>query len=462
MGAAGALAYTRRVIAEVSPLLALPGVRERIVGAELLVPVRSGPPRPYVNLDNAATTPALRDAADAVAQALPWYGSVHRGAGHKSRLASQAFDEARRTVAGFVGANEREHVVIFGKNTTEAINKLAQRLAFAPGDMVLVSMLEHHSNDLPWRARAGVRHIRATARGELDEDHFDELLRRHAGRVKLVAVTGGSNVSGSLPRVHHLAERAHAAGAQILVDAAQLAAHRPIAMRPLDDPAHLDYVALSGHKLYAPFGVGALIGRRDTFEQGEPEQRGGGTIRFVTLDEVSWADAPERDEAGTPNLLGTLALAAAMRALREIGLDRIAQHEAELTAYALRRLAVVPGMRLFGCPDPARAAQRLGVIPFDLPGLPHEQVAERLAEDHGIGLRNGCFCAHPYVIHLLGLARDEVRAHQARLQAGGHRAGLPGLLRASLGLYNTAHEVDRLADALQAIALEAGPPGAGS
>lgn len=456
MGAAGTLAYTRQVIAEVPPLRVLPGVRERIVGVDLPVPVRGGPPRPCVNLDNAATTPALRDAAEAVAQALPWYGSVHRGAGPKSRWASEAFDEARRTVAGFVGADEREHVVIFGKNTTEAINKLAQRLPFAPGDVVLVSTLEHHSNDLPWRAKARVAHIRATARGDLDEDHFDELLRQHAGRVKLLAVTGGSNVSGSLPPVHRLAEKAHAAGAQILVDAAQLAAHRPIDIGPLDDPAHLDYVALSGHKLYAPFGVGALIGRRDTFEQGEPEQRGGGTIRFVSLDEVSWADAPERDEAGTPNLLGSLALAAAMRALQDIGLVRIARHEAELTAHALRRLAAVPGVRLFGCTDPARAAQRLGVIPFDVPGLPHERVAEILAEEHGIALRNGCFCAHPYVTHLLGLTPAEVRAAQARMQAGGHRAGLPGLLRVSFGLYNTAQEVDLLADALRGIAREAG------
>lgn len=447
--------------AETEFLRGLPGVRERIVGVDLPVPVRGGPPRPYVNLDNAATTPALREAAEAVTQALPWYGSVHRGAGYKSRLASEAFDVARDTVARFVGARAGEHVVVFGKNTTEAINKLSHRLAFAPGDVVLVSMLEHHSNDLPWRARAQVRHIRATPRGDLDEDHFQELLARHAGRVKLVAVTGGSNVSGSLPDVHRLAVLAHAAGAQILVDAAQLAAHRAIDMRPLADPAHLDYLAMSGHKLYAPFGVGALVGRRDTFEQGEPEQRGGGTIRFVSLDEVSWADAPERDEAGTPNLLGTLALAAALRALQDIGLDRIANHEAELTAYALRALGAVPGVRLFGCTDPARAARRLGVIPFDVPGLPHERVAEILAENHGIGLRNGCFCAHPYVTHLLGLTPAEVQAYRQRMVSSGP-AGMPGLLRASFGLYNTASEVDLLVEALRRIARVAGPRGAGS
>jgi cysteine desulfurase / selenocysteine lyase len=435
----------------------LPGVRERVVGVEALVPLRSGALRPYLNLDNAASTPALREVVDAVTDGLQWYASVHRGAGHKSQVATAAFEAARETVARFVGAGTREHVVIFGKNTTEAINKLSHRLPLQPGDVVLVSTLEHHSNDLPWRARATVRHIAADARGDLDMAHYEALLAQHAGRVKLVAVTGGSNVTGSLPEVHRMAALAHAAGAQILVDAAQLAAHRPIDMRPLADPAHLDYLALSGHKLYAPFGVGALVGRRDSFEQGEPEQRGGGTIRFVSLDAVSWADAPERDEAGTPNVLGAVALAAAMRALQGIGLETIAAHEAALTAYTLQRLREVPGLQLYGCADPARAAQRLGVLPFNLHGLPHERVAALLAEEHGIGLRNGCFCAHPYVAHLLGLSAAQVRQLRARAERG-PRDGMPGLLRASLGLYNTADEVDQFVAALKTITRGAARP----
>jgi len=349
-------------------------------------------------------------------------------------------------------------VVIFGKNTTEAINKLSHRLPLQPHDVVLVSTLEHHSNDLPWRARARVEHIVADRRGDLDEDHFEALLRRHAGRVKLVAVTGGSNVTGSMPDVHRLAARAHDAGARILIDCAQLAAHRAIDMRPLHDPGHLDYIALSGHKLYAPFGVGALVGRRDTFEQGAPDCRGGGTVRFVTHDEVMWADAPERDEAGSPNVLGAVALAAALRALRAIGLDRIAAHEAALVAYTLRRLAEVPGLRVFGDADPARAHRRLGVIPFDLAGLPHALVAERLSQEHGIGLRSGCFCAHPYLAHLLRLSPADVRRLQAVALHDGP-AAMPGLLRVSLGLYNTAQEVDQLVATLQDIVRSpCGPP----
>ena len=221
-----------------SPLAQAPAWRDSIVGIDCPVPVLGGAMRPYVNLDNAASTPVLREVLDAVNDLMPWYSSVHRGRGHKSRLTTEAYDDARRAVADFVGANAREHVVIFGKNTTEAINKLSYRLPLASSDVVLVSLLEHHSNDLPWRARCQVEHIGADARGRLDEDHFDHLLRVFAGRVRLVAVTGASNVTGSMPAVHTLAAKAHAAGAQILVDAAQLAPHRAIDIGALDDPAH--------------------------------------------------------------------------------------------------------------------------------------------------------------------------------------------------------------------------------
>jgi len=424
-----------------------------LVGADCMVPLADGRERRYINLDNAASTSPLRAVLDAVSDFLPWYGSVHRGAGHKSVVSTQRYEGARATVARFVGADPREHVVIFGRNTTEAINKLSYRLALARDDIVLISQLEHHSNDLPWRARARVLRIRADAQGALDEDHATQLLREHAGRVRLLAVTGGSNVTGHLPDIHRLATLAHAAGARILVDAAQLAPHRPIAMRAAGDPAHIDYLALSGHKLYAPFGVGALIGRRDTFERGEPEVRGGGTIRFVSTADVVWAAAPERDEAGTPNVVGAIALATAIDTLERAGMETVAAHEAALTAHALRGLAAVPGLRVFGDGDPQRARQRLGVIPFDVAGMPHERVAERLAAEHAIGVRSGCFCAHPYLAHLLQLDDAERVAVQRRLARDDHTQ-VPGLVRISFGIGNTLDDVDAVVAALHAIVRE--------
>jgi selenocysteine lyase/cysteine desulfurase len=436
---------------DLADLPALSRIRARIVGIDRRVPVLDGSLRSYVNFDNAASTPVLREVAETVNGFLEWYSSVHRGTGFKSRVATQAYDDAREIVAEFVGANRDDHVVIFGKNTSEAINKLSYRFPLAPDDVVLVSLLEHHSNDLPWRARACVQHIGADGFGRLDEADFDRLLAKYAGRVRLVAITGGANVTGCMPDIRSLARKAHAAGAQILVDCAQLAPHRSVEMGALDDPSHLDYVVLSAHKMYAPFGTGALIGRRDTFEEGEPEYRGGGTIEFVGIDSVAWAATPDRDEAGSPNVVGAVALAAAAKALKSIGMDAIARHEADLTAYALTRMGAIDGVHIYGDPDPRRAAGRLGVIPFNVGNLSHFLVAAILGTEYGIGVRNGCFCAHPYLAHLLGMTKDDARQVGERIVRR-DLSGMPGMVRISFGMYNTTDEVDVLVEALRDIA----------
>lgn len=431
---------------------AVASYRDLFVGLDSEVPLLDGSCRCYINLDNAASTPPLLVVQQAVNHFLTYYSSVHRGTGFKSQLATHAYEEARQVVLDFVGADPAEHVCIFTKNTTESINKLARRFPFTPQrNVVLVSLMEHHSNDLPWRAVAETVHVAALPDGRLDEADFDAKLAEYGDRLALVAITGASNVTGFINPIHRLAEKVHAAGAQIAVDCAQLAPHRAIDMRPLSDPGHLDYIALSAHKMYAPLGTGALIGRRDTFEQGEPEQRGGGTITVVMLDEVVWADAPERDEAGSPNTVGAIALAVAIRELQAIGMDAVAQHEAELTAYALRRLREVPGLKILGDADPDHAAERVGAIPFILPAVSHFLVAAVLGYEFGIGVRNGCFCAHPYIMHLLGLTPEQT--HHVRTDvATGHKARMPGLIRASFGLYNTFEDVDALADALGHIA----------
>ncbi|GAB4196550.1 MAG: aminotransferase class V-fold PLP-dependent enzyme [Roseiflexaceae bacterium] len=413
-----------------------------LVGLDARVPLLDGTAVRPTNLDHAASTPALRTVQATVERFLAWYSSVHRGTGFASQLSTRAYEEARAVVGAFAGARPGQHAVIFGANTTWALNKLARRIPFQPGDVVISSELEHHANDLPWRQVAQVVYVRADARGRLDEDHYATLLRRYAGRVRLVAITGGSNVTGVLPPVAHLAEQAHAAGAEIVVDCAQLAPHRPIDIGDLDDPAHLDYVAFSGHKLYAPFGCGVLVGRRDTFARGTPDAVGGGTVRSVSAEAVEWADAPARDEAGTPNVVGAVALAAAALALQGIGLATIAAHEAALTAYALRRLAAVPGLRLYGDCDPARAAERLGVISFALDGIDHRLAAAVLSYEHGIAVRAGAFCAHTYVRRLLDHSDAE---------AGCGAAGALGLVRISFGLASSNSDIDRLIDGLEAV-----------
>jgi len=431
-------------------MTANPALRTRIVGHDRTVPLLDGSMVPYLNLDNAASTPALRDTLDALQTFLPYYASVHRGTGFKSRLSTAAYDHAHRIVGAFVGADLERNTVIFGKNTTEAVNKLSYRLPLGPDDVVLTTLLEHHSNDLPWRRTATVVHVGAAREGRFDEADFDRQLARYGRRVRLVTVTGASNVSGFVQPVHRLAEKAHAVGARILVDVAQLAPHRPVDMRPDDDPGHLDFVVLSAHKMYAPFGTGALVGPRDVFLASAPEYRGGGTVDAVTLDEVLWADTPDREEAGSPNVVGAVALAAAANALMDIGMDTIAEHENDLVMYALERLARVPGLQIYGETDPRRARDKVGVIPFNLGDLPHALVAAILGYEGGIGVRNGCFCAHPYVVHLLGLSPQATTQWRARI-ANGDLSDMPGLVRASFGCYNTTADIDRLAEMLERI-----------
>ncbi len=287
-------------------------------------------------------------------------------------------------------------------------------------------------------------HVRARGDGSVDEDHLDAALARYAGRVALLAVTGASNVTGVVPAVHRMAEKVHAVGGRILVDAAQLAGHRPLDIRPHGDAGHLDAVAVSAHKMYAPYGAGALIAGRDCLGF-DPDDCGGGTVRAVTLDSVVWADLGDRAEAGSPNLLGVVAFAAATRRLREVGMASLVTHEQKLARYLREELAALPGIAVAGA-----ATSDLGVIPFAVDGYDHRLVAAVLGYEHGVGVRSGCFCAQPYVYHLLGLSAGDVARWVADATRGDLRRA-PGLIRISLGGYSDRSDVDRVVDGLRHI-----------
>jgi len=425
--------------------------RSLFVGLDAQVPLLNGARQTYISLDNAASTPALKTVQEAVDRFLIYYSSVHRGTGFKSQLATHAYEESRRITLRFLGADPGEHTCIFIKNTTEAVNRLARRFPFTPEkNIVLTSGMEHHSNDLPWRATAETIHVNLTPEGFLDETDYDAKLARYGSRIALVALTGASNVTGIINPIHQLAEKAHRVGAMFFTDCAQLAPHRTVDMRRLDDPGHLDFIAISAHKMYAPFGTGALVGRQDIFKAGDPDQRGGGTVETVTLENVVWADPPDKEEAGSPNTVGAIALAAAITQLEKIGMNAVAAHEANLTAYALKKLPSIPGIQIFGNPDSGKASARLGVIPLVLEHVPHFLVAAVLGHEFGIGVRSGCFCAHPYILHLLKLTPQEAQVVRNRILAG-DRSEMPGMIRHSFGLYNTLEEVDALVEALNRI-----------
>lgn len=425
-------------------------LRQEVFGVDQQVPLLDGSFTTYVNLDNAASTPALKRVKEKTEEMMLWYSSVHRGSGFKSMLSTQLYEEAREIALKFVGADEEKDVIVFCKNTTEALNRLANRFPFQPGDMVLTTGMEHHSDDLPWRAKVEVLHAGILPDGNLDLEDLYDKLAQHSGRIKLVAVTGASNVSGYILPIHDIAEMAHKHGAKIIADCAQLMPHRKIEMGKVGDPRRLDFITFAAHKLYAPLGSGGLVGERDFFNQGDPDYRGGGTVEIVTLNDVVWTAAPERDEAGSPNVIGAVALATSLKFLSEVGMDAIASHEAELTRYALTCLNALDGITVYGSKDPAAAETRVGVIPFNVRGLAHGKVAAILGFEGGIGVRNGCFCAHPYMLKLLNVSDETYKSFHDQVLRH-NRVDLPGMVRMSFGCYNNCEDVDRLVEMLERI-----------
>ncbi|MGY1679312.1 aminotransferase class V-fold PLP-dependent enzyme [Geodermatophilus sp. SYSU D01176] len=414
--------------------------REHLIGADLHVSV-GGQPRRYVDLDAAATTSASEAVLRAVEEFLPWYSSVHRGAGAKSQFSSARYEEARETLLRFVGADAATHVALFPRNTTEALNLIAFRLGLTRDDVVVTTAVEHHANLLPWRRHARLRVVDVDESGTFDIAAVVTALdERPVPRV--LAVTGASNVTGWQPDLRALAAAARERGVQVVVDGAQLVPHRQVEMAALG----IDVLAWSGHKMHAPFGAGCLVAPRRLLAEGEPFLVGGGSVAAVSYEEVVWADTPDRDEAGSPNVVGVVALAAAAEELRRTDRGRQRVREAALVRALDDELATVPGLRRLG---PA-CGDRLPVAAFVVRGVPHGVVAARLAQEHGIGVRSGCFCAHPYMTRLLGLGPGEVAQFHRDARAGLHDR-LPGAVRVSCSSATSPADIAALGGALRAI-----------
>ena len=400
-----------------------------VVGGTTTVPLVDGTQRVYANLDYAASAPALHTVADRVTEVLPLYASVHRGAGYLSQVSTALYESARQTIARFVDARD-DDVAVVTRNTTDSLNLLAG--VVPAGERVLVLDLEHHANLLPW-LRTSDRHghrttilpIAATVAQTLETLAAELAANPYA----LVTVSGASNVTGESLPVERVVEIAHAAGARVAVDGAQLVPHRGLSLARTG----ADYVAFSGHKTYAPFGAGVLVGRRDWLDTGTPYLAGGGAVRDVRAERTVWQPAPARHEAGSPNVVGAIALAQACDTLAALPAGALAAHESALRSRLVQGLEQVPGVRVVRIwPD---SDEPVGVVTFTVadhnPGL----VAAYLAAEHGIGVRDGRFCAHPLL---------------ARLGAQ------DGAIRASVGVGTSSEAVDRLVTALRAY-VTAGP-----
>jgi len=416
-----------------------------LVGDGLMVPCVDGVERGYLSLDGAASTSALPAVADRVTEFLPWYSSVHRGAGYKSQIATQAYEHAREAIMRFANRGDKD-VAILCRNTTEAINHLAYRLRLTRDDVVVTSVVEHHANLLPWARVATCRYIECGVDGTFSVADVCAALDQ-SPKPRLLAITGASNVSGWVPPIDAIIEAAHERGIQVAVDAAQLAPHRPM-------PTTADFLSFSGHKMYAPFGAGVLIGPRVAFETGDPFLAGGGAVELVDLDEVVWTAPPEREEAGSPNVIGAVALGVAVDELARIGWPAIIAHENELSAQLRDGLRKIAGVTVLG---PGAEHETLAAAAFTVEGMPHALVAARLSAEFAIGVRHGCFCAHPYLTRILGLSPADIAQFRSDVLSGDRRA-VPGAVRASAGLSTTAEDIDRFLAALTIIARnEPGP-----
>lgn len=421
----------------------------------------------------------------------------HTEAHRAGRDTTRAIEDSRDAIGRLVGYRRDSDVVLFTANgATGAINFLAralfpselravnkrfpggapaelvQALAATLGEtgramlgemierpLVVVTMMEHHSNLIPWMEAVGHHNLRAVRvdprTGGLNLADLDRILETEGRRVRLVAVTGVSNVTGIVNPVHAIARRAHAVGAQILVDGAQWVPHGRVEMHAADPAESIDYLVLSGHKLYAPGSRGALIGSLSTLSGRRcVTDVGGGMVEYVTMDDFEIKDdVAAREEAGTPNIPGSIAMGLVGETLLRIGMDVVAEREHQLTERLVRRLERVPGLTLYGSTD-LSAVPRAGVVSFNLAGLHYGLVAAYLNDFHDIAVRHGCFCAHPYVKALIGVD-EQTEASYRREMLCGDRRNVPGMVRASLGVYSTEDDVEALGEALERLAKRA-------
>lgn len=407
--------------------------RRLVVGVDEKVPLLDGSYVTAINFDNAATTPPFKRVLKEVNTFAPWYSSIHRGTGYKSILSSDLFEDGRKRIKDFVGADE-DDIVIYTKNTTEAINIVANALRYqAEGKIVLCTDMEHLANDLPWRSSFAMDYVKIDHEGKLDLNDLEYKLKGYQGNVRLVTVTGASNVTGYINSIQQISQLTHRYGAELFVDGAQLVPHRTIHMQA----EGIDYLAFSAHKMYAPFGSGALIGRREIFKHCQPNTKGGGAVKLVTHDFVDWDKPPYKEEAGTPNVIGVAAMLAAICCLQKLDMQEVHHDEQELITYIIRGLRKIKGICLYGCPRVC--GDKVSIIAFTLPDIEHRLIAKILSYEGGIAVRSGLFCAHPYVQKLLGLTKEAIEWYRQNPQVN-----IPGLVRVSLGIYNTYPEADRL------------------
>ena len=415
----------------------LENIRNYVVGIDEPVELIDGTKKTLINFDNAATTPVLTPVMNAVNEELKMYGSIGRGFSQKSDHSTDVYNDTREKIKRFVGVPEEEsylYTCVYVDNTTDGLNKLASALIKSKDDIVLTTRIEHHSNDLSWRERCKVIYAEVDELGRVKYDDMERLLKEN--KVKYVSVTAASNVTGYVTDVHRVAKLAHKYGAKIIVDGAQIVAHRQFSMAGNTPDENIDLFVFSAHKMYTPYGGGAIVGLFDELNKGMPDAYGGGTIDIVGDDWENYKQAPASYEAGSPNYASVVGLSKAIDILQEVGFDKIQEHEKALNRRLIDGLKKLDNVIIYG--DTENIDDRVGVVTFNFSDINSYLLAQRLKEYGAVASRRGAFCAHPYVWRLMGIPDEQVHEYE-------HCADIktPGMVRISFGIYNTEEEVDQ-------------------
>ncbi len=432
--------------------ITIDNIRNFVVGINEPVELRDGTKKALINFDNAATTPALQPVEDAVNEEMKMYGSIGRGFSAKSNHSTDVCSEVRNKVIDFVGAQNANtrYTAFFVNNTTDGLNKLASALIESEDDIVLTTRIEHHANDLSWRERCKVVYAEVDEQGRVIYDDIERLLQEYSGKIKYVSITAASNVTGYVTDVHRVAKMAHQYGAKIIVDGAQIVAHRAFSMAGDTPEEDIDFFVFSAHKMYSPYGGGAVVGPAEILSRHMPEFYGGGIVSLVTDDKQYYKSAPEVYEAGSPNYAGIVGLGKAIDVLQEVGFDNIEAHEKALNRKLIDGLKQLDNVIIYG--DSENIDDRVGVVTFNFSDINSYILALNLSEIGGVATRRGAFCAHPYVWRLMKLTDKEIEKFANCISMK-----TAGMVRISFGIYNTEEEVDQFLSMMPDIMKESTP-----
>ncbi|MCI6667688.1 MAG: aminotransferase class V-fold PLP-dependent enzyme [Romboutsia timonensis] len=421
--------------------------RKIFLGVDVKFKLENGKKLIPIGFDNGATTPALKCVFDEVYNNLLIYGSIGRGQGPKGELSTRKYEESRDKMLKFFNLQDTNtHTVIYTKTTTESLNILANILIKNKNDKVLTTRMEHHANDLPWRKNATVEYVDVDELGRIKIEDIENKLKKENGNIKIVSVTGASNVTGYINPIHEIARLAHKYGAIIVVDGAQLVAHKEVDMKGKDPSEQIDFLVFSAHKIYAPFGSGVIVGLIKYLDVKEPFVKGGGCVDYVFDDNVIWSEPPSLHEAGSPNFIGAMAMVRALEELKKIGFENIYNHERKIKDYLIEEMKKIDNVIIYG--DTENTEDRLGVISFNIKNKDCYKVADIFAKESAVSLRAGKFCAHPYVARLLKVS-NSYEEYEKNLDDADF-----GMVRLSIGLYNTMEEAKIFIDELKRIALD--------